>query len=167
MEKTNDSFRSSLGRWLVGTSAGLGTLALAIAGFAVLIGAAGDLGPWPLLLTALAAAIVIWKWLQVMSEKFELNSQRLVVRRGIITKSIDEVELYRVKDIRMDFSLLNQLAGIGTIHITSSDETTRNQRLVLRHVPHALERREQLRNLVDAARRERGVREIDLVNESS
>ena len=166
MEKTNDSFRSSLGRWFIGTSAGLGTLVLAIAGFAVLIGAAGDLGPWPLLLTALAAAIVIWKWLQVMSEKFELNSQRLVVRRGIIMKSIDEVELYRVKDIRMDFSLLNQLAGIGTIHITSSDETTRNQNLVLRHVPHAQERREQLRNLVDAARRERGVREIDLVNES-
>ena len=166
MQTINDSFRSSLGRWLVGTSAGLGTVLLGIAGFALLVGTAGDMGPWPLLLSALALAIVLWKWLQVMSEKFELTNQRLVVRRGIIMKSIDEVELYRVKDIWMDFSLLNQIAGIGTIQITSSDETTRNHQLVLRHVPMAQERREQLRELVDAARRERGVREIDFVNES-
>ncbi|MFZ9396750.1 MAG: PH domain-containing protein [Erythrobacter sp.] len=166
MQKINDSFRSSLGRWLVGTAAGLGTMLLGLAGLVLLIGSAGDFGPWPLLLSALALAIVGWKWLQVMSEKFELTNQRLVVRRGIIMKSIDEVELYRVKDIRMDFSLLNQIAGIGTIQITSSDETTRNHQLVLRHVPMAQERREQLRELVDAARRERGVREIDFVNES-
>ena len=166
MQRINDSFRSSLGRWLVGTAAGLGTVLLSISGFALLVGSAGDLGAWPLLLTALALLIIFWKWLQVMSEKFELTNQRLVVRRGIIMKSIDEVELYRVKDVRMDFSLLNQMVGIGTIHITSSDETTRNHQLALRHVPLAQERREQLRELVDAARRERGVREIDFVNES-
>jgi hypothetical protein len=77
-------------------------------------------------------------------------------------KSIDEVELYRVKDIRMDFSLLNQMAGIGNICLISSDETTRTGELVLRNVPRAQQRREELRRLVDKARRQRGVREMDM-----
>jgi hypothetical protein len=77
-------------------------------------------------------------------------------------KSIDEVELYRIKDIRMDFSLLNQWAGIGTICMVSSDETTRTGELVLRNVPKAQARREELRRLVDAARKARGVREMDM-----
>lgn len=165
METIRDSFRSSLGRWLVGTAAGLGTMVLGLGGFVAMVGAAGEWGAWPLLLTLAALLVIGWKWLRVMAERFDLSAQRLVVRRGIVMKSIDEVELYRVKDIRMEFSLLNQLAGIGTIHITSSDETTRNRELVLRHIPQAQDRREELRRLVDAARRERGVREIDFVRE--
>jgi len=100
-----------------------------------------------------------------MSAKYQLTPERLIVRRGIVMKSIDEVELYRIKDVRMDFSLLNQIAGIGTIRLTSSDETTRGASLVMRHVPQAQARREELRRLVDAARRTRGVREIDMVHE--
>lgn len=165
MDQASDTFRSSLGGWLRGTAAGLGTILLFIAGPAVMIGAAGDWGAWPLALSGLAVLILAWKWLEVMASKYEITPERLVVRKGIIFKSIDEVELYRIKDVRMDFSLLNQWAGIGTICLTSSDETTRAGDLVLRHVANAQARREELRRLVDAARQRRGVREIDMVHE--
>lgn len=165
MTEKSDSFRSSLGRWLIGTSAGLGTLLLGIAGFAIMVGAAGDWGAWPLILTLAAVAIVAWKWLEVMSESFEITDQRVIVRRGIIMKSVDEIELYRIKDVRLDYSLLNQMAGIGTITIGSSDETTRNARLSMKHIASAQERREEIRRLVDIARRERGVREFDMSHE--
>jgi uncharacterized membrane protein YdbT with pleckstrin-like domain len=125
---------------------------------------AGDWGAWPLALTGLATVIVLVKWIDNMSAKYEVTAERLIVRRGIVFKSIDEVELYRIKDVRMDFSLLNQWAGIGTICLTSSDETTRTGTLVMRHIEQAHERREALRRLVDAARRERGVREIDMAH---
>ena len=160
-----DHFRPSLGRWLVGTTAGLGTLLLGLAGIGVLVGVAGEWGPWPLALTGLALLIVFVKWLQVMSIKYTLTPERLIVRSGILMKSIDEIELYRIKDVRMDFSLLNQIAGIGSICVTSSDETTRSGQLVMHNVPRAQERREELRRLVDAARQRRGVREIDMVRE--
>ena len=165
MDDLRDSFRSSLGRWLLGTSAGIGTMLLAIAGFVVTIGAGGNWGAWPLGLTVLAALIVGWKWLEVMSESFEVTRERVIVRRGIIMKSVDEIELYRVKDVRLDFSLLNQIAGIGTVTITSSDETTRNGKLAMRHIADAQQRREGIRRLVDIARRERGVREIDMAHD--
>ncbi len=165
MDPVHDTFRSSLGGWLRGTAAGLATVLLGIAGFALMIAKAGDWGAWPLALTGLAVLIVLIRWIQVMSAKYEITPERLIVRRGIVFKSIDEIELYRIKDVRMDFSLLNQTAGIGTGCRASSDETTRVGDLIMRDIPDAHRRREELRRLVDTARRQRGVREIDMVHE--
>jgi len=165
MDEVRDSFRSSTTGWLRGTAAGIGTVLIGIAGFALMIAMAGDWGARPLLLTGLAALIVLWKWIQNMAAKYEITPERLIVRRGIVFKSIDEIELYRIKDVRMNFSLLNQWAGIGTIRLSSSDETTRVGDLVMRHIENAQARREELRRLVDAARQRRGVREIDMVHE--
>jgi hypothetical protein len=57
------------------------------------------------------------------------------------------------------------MAGIGSIGIVSSDETTRNGHLVMPHVEKAQARREELRRLVDTARQQRRVREIDMIHE--
>ena len=165
MDEIRDTFRSSFGGWLWGTAAGLGTLLIGIAGIVLTVAAAGDWGAWPLALTGLALLILLARWWQVMSSQYQVTAERLIVRRGILFKSIDEIELYRVKDVRMDFSLLNQMAGIGTVCLSSSDETTRVGDLIMRHVPDAHARREELRRLVDTARRQRGVREIDMVHE--
>ena len=165
MDQVSDSFRPSTFGWLRGTAAGLGTVLLGIAGLAIMIGAAGDWSWYPLLLTGLAVLIVLWKWIQNMAALYEITPERLIVRRGIFMKSIDEIELYRIKDVRMDFSLLNQWAGIGNICLASSDETTRVGDLVMRHIEKARERREELRRLVDQSRQRRGVRELDMVHE--
>ena len=109
--------------------------------------------------------IVLVKWIANLAITYEVTGDRLILHKGIFVKSIDEIELYRVKDVRIDFSLINQWADIGTITIASSDETTRAAPLVIRDVDHARTRREKLRELVNAARRERGVREIDMVHE--
>jgi uncharacterized membrane protein YdbT with pleckstrin-like domain len=165
MDEVRDSFRTSVAGWLRGTAAGLGTVLLAIAGIALTIAVAGEWRAWPLVLTGLALLIVLFKWIEAMGSLYQVTTERLIVRRGIFMKSIDEIEFYRIKDVRMDFSLLNQWAGIGTICLTSSDETTRAGDLVMRHIPNAQVRREEFRHLVDAARRKRGVREIDMVHE--
>ena len=163
MPQPIDRFRSSTWGWLRGTLSGWGTMALVPTG--ILLTAPGEWGRWPLLITAFAFVILAWKWLENMAARFDICEDRLVVRRGIIMKSLDEIELYRVKDIRLDFSLLNQMVGIGTISVTSSDETTRGTPLSLRHVERAAERRERLRDLVEAAREKRRVREIDMMHE--
>ncbi|HEU4651775.1 MAG TPA: PH domain-containing protein [Croceibacterium sp.] len=165
MDAIRDTFRASVPGWLGGTLAGWGTILLGVAGFGILVAAAGDWGAWPLLLSAVALLIVLLKWIESMGAKFEVTDERLIVRRGIFLKSIDEIELYRIKDVRMNFTLLNQLTGIGTICLTTSDETTRVGDLYMRHIGQAEARREELRRLVDAARRNRGVREIDMVHE--
>ena len=165
MEQPLDTFRSSTWGWLRGTLAGWGTMALVPIGILLTAVAPPEIGRWPMLISALALLIVLWKWFENLAARFDICADRLIVRRGIFVKSLDEVELYRVKDIRLDFSLINQMAGIGTITVTSSDETTRRAPLALRHVEQAAARRETLRDLVDKARQKRRVREIDMAHE--
>ncbi len=145
MEAPLDSFRSSTWGWLRGTLAGWGTLLLCLVGVGLII--------------------VLVKWIQNLAATYEITEERLIIHRGILFKSVDEIELYRVKDIRIDFTLLNQWANIGTMAISSSDETTRSGDLILPHIENAQARREQLRRLVDTARQKRRVREIDMVHE--
>ena len=165
MEQPLDTFRSSTWGWLRGTLAGWGTIALVPIGILLTAVAPPEIGRWPMVLVVVALAIVVWKWFESMAARYDVCTDRLIVREGIFIKSLDEVELYRVKDVRLDFSLINQMAGIGTITVHSSDETTRGAPLVLRHVERAAQRREELRRLVEAARQKRRVREIDMMHE--
>ena len=145
MERPVDEFRSSTARWLLGSFAGWGTLLTCLIGVGfVLIGL---------------------RWLRNRSATYEITDQRLIVKRGILFKTIDEVELYRIKDVRLGYSLLNQMVDIGTIVLTSSDRTTAGGEFRLRDVPMARDRREGIRKLVDRARQRRGVRELDVDRE--
>jgi uncharacterized membrane protein YdbT with pleckstrin-like domain len=146
MEQPLDTFRSSTSGWLRGSLAGWATLLLCLVGIGLII--------------------VLVKWIENVSTTYQLTQDRLIIRSGIFSKSIDEIELYRVKDIRMNYSLIGEWAGIGTITLVTSDETTRGAPLVIRDVAGALQRREALRDLVDKARQRRGVREIDMVPEA-
>jgi uncharacterized membrane protein YdbT with pleckstrin-like domain len=165
MEAPLDTFRPSTSGWLMGTLAGWGTVLLGLAGIVLAIMGLAGFGMYWLALTVAALVIVGWKWFQNIAATYEVTEERLIVRRGIIAKSIDEVELYRVKDVRINFTIVNQVADIGNISITSSDETTRGGDLVLREIKRARERRELLRRLVDTARQKRRVREVDMVHE--
>lgn len=146
MPEVIDRFRSSTWGWLRGTLVGWLTLLLCLVGVGLLI--------------------VLVQWVRNLAVTYELTEDRLILRKGIFVKSIDEIELYRVKNVRMDFTLINQIAGIGTIGIDSSDETTRDGPLVMPNIERAAERREELRKLVDAARQKRRVRELDVASET-
>jgi uncharacterized membrane protein YdbT with pleckstrin-like domain len=141
-EQRVDQFRTATGRWLVGSLAGWGTLLLCMAGVGLVI--------------------VLVRWLQALATTYEVTDQRLILRRGLLMKTVDEIELYRIKDVRLDYSILNQLADIGTITLTSTDRTTGDTVFVLKDVPMARDRREGLRGLVERARQRRGVREFDV-----
>lgn len=162
----NDRFRSSTVGWLLGTLAGWGVLLLILVGIVLaLVPLVPNLGWWPLALSAIGFGLIVWRWLANLMASYEITPDRLVIRRGIFIKSIDEIELYRIKDVRIDFSLINQLVNVGTIGITSSDETTREGPLLLPLIKDARRRREALRDLVDAARQRRRVREVDMVHD--
>lgn len=145
MAATIDKFRSSTWGWLRGSLAGWATLLLCLVGVGLIV--------------------VLIKWFQNLATTYELTEDRLILHRGIFNKSLDEIELYRVKDARVEFSLIAQWAGIGTIVLESSDETTGNRPLVMPDIEAAQSRREKLRELVNAARRLRGVREFDIMQD--
>ncbi|MBX9858771.1 MAG: PH domain-containing protein [Sphingomonas sp.] len=142
MEKSVTTFRSSTWRWLLGSLAGWGTLLLCLIGVGLVI--------------------VVWRWLSNIAVSYELTDQRLIIRRGILNKTTDEIELYRIKDTTIAYSVINQLTDIGTITIRSSDATTSGGDLVLQDIPQGRAIREEIRRLTDAARQLRRVREVDV-----
>jgi len=148
---TNDSYgleqdivtlKPSTIRWLLGT----------VAGWITLVGCFFIIG-FPILFLV---------WLRNICTKFIITNQRVKLETGIIFKRVDEVELYRIKDIKVDFSLLNQIFNIGTITLRSSDPTTSGHALKIPYVADARKVRETLRNAVEQSRRRRGVRELDV-----
>ncbi len=139
-ETTLQMFRPTTGRWLIGTLNGWGILLLCLV--------------WLLILLA----VLIVNRFTI----YTLTNQRLIIQKGVILRHLDEIELYRVKDVKLNFSVLNQIFNIGNIEIRSSDPTTtRDTHLTLFYIYDAKSLRETFRELVDASRRERGVREVD------
>ncbi len=68
-ERAVDSFRSSTNRWLLGSFTGW----LTILSCAIGVG----------------LVIIAVRWLQNMSAAYEITDQRLIVKRGLVMKSID------------------------------------------------------------------------------
>jgi uncharacterized membrane protein YdbT with pleckstrin-like domain len=104
--------------------------------------------------------LAIYHWLRVRCTTFTLTSQRFRMQSGILNRHLDDLELYRVKDITMAQPLIQRLVGLGTLTMVTSDATTPTVRLSA--IPDALAVMDRIRHEVDRVRRERGVRELDV-----
>ena len=83
------------------------------------------------------------RWWTTRTTVYELTTQRLKIHRGILTRRLEEVELYRVKDYVLEQPLFLRLLGLGNLTLVSSDATTPS--IVLRAIAGVAALREQLR----------------------
>ena len=116
---------------------------------------------------ALAALVIglllfLLVWSRVKSSRYRLTTQRLFVRRGWMAKHMEELELYRVKDVRVDQSVLQRLLGYGTITVLADDDTTPQMELV--SVSRPTEIKEQIRTQYRAARQREGVQPTEFMH---
>ncbi|MCD6500325.1 MAG: PH domain-containing protein [Deltaproteobacteria bacterium] len=100
-----------------------------------------------------------WKWLVVRHTIYELTSQRLRLRRGVINKRVDQLELYRVKDYRVDEPLFLRMLSLSNVVLETSDKT--DPVLVLAAVRDGETIQNLIRNQVEHLRDRKRVREID------
>jgi len=104
-------------------------------------------------------AYIIWRYLVVRCQVFELTSQRLRITTGVINQKIDEIELYRVKDSVTLRPGWMRLTGLSSISLQTSDRTLPH--LLIPAIPNGGDVRELLRKQVEAQRDSKGVRETD------
>jgi uncharacterized membrane protein YdbT with pleckstrin-like domain len=69
----------------------------------------------------LALVIALRGWLRILATAYRLSSQRLEIERGIIAKRIDNLELWRVRDVSFRQGVLDRILGVGAVLLTSSD----------------------------------------------
>lgn len=101
----------------------------------------------------------LWRYLTVRCQTFELTTERLRISTGVINQSIDEVELYRVKDILIVRKWWMRLTGLGTVHLETSDRSL--PKLDIPAIRDCINLREDLRKKVEAMRDKKRVREMD------
>lgn len=108
-----------------------------------------------LAVSMIGGALVAWGFLKVISVSYRVDTLRVEVERGILQKRIDNLELWRVKDIQFRQSLVQRMLGVGNITLVTSDAT--NPSVELRGVTMPRDLYDQLRDAVDVVRRGRGV----------
>lgn len=107
----------------------------------------------------LPVGYLIWRYLVVRTQIFELTSERLRITRGILNQRIDEIELYRVKDSLIVRPWWMRLTGLASIVIETSDRSM--PQLTIPAIQGGAELREQLRKQVELVRDRKRVRELD------
>ena len=103
--------------------------------------------------------IALWKWLETRNTQYTLTDERLTFSRGILTKTTEDLELYRVRDTKFHQGVLERMVGLGNIELFTTDETSPTVRLPF--IPDAEAVREKIRALVEARRDAKRVRYLD------
>lgn len=104
--------------------------------------------------------VILWKWLVVKNTKYELTTERLRMRYGVFNKHTDELELYRVRDYKMQQPFFLRIFSLGNIVLQTSDKS--HPHVVIKAIPNGEDLREKLRTYVEECRTRKGVREVDI-----
>lgn len=115
-----------------------------------------------LLLILVPLPWLVANYLKTKTVKITLTSERLRIESGILSKRIEEIELYRVKDTELEKTVWQRVLGLGTVHMVTSDPTM--PRITLGSIKNAVSVRENIRQQVERVRRLRGVRELDVAD---
>lgn len=110
-------------------------------------------------LIAIPVLIMLFKRWTLKSTSYRLTNQRFFVDEGILNRKSEELELYRVKDITVVRPFFLRIVGRGNIILHTSDKT--NPTVVVKAIKNIDVVRDDIRNLVEHWRKEKGVREVD------
>jgi membrane protein YdbS with pleckstrin-like domain len=115
---------------------------------------------WALAIALPALAVVLWLigFVRLKQFQYALSTRRLTIKQGLISTSIDDIALWRIKDVDVRQSLWERLGGVGSIVIVSTDAVEPVAVLHGVRDPRGVQR--QLRNQIDRCRQGDGVRAI-------
>jgi uncharacterized membrane protein YdbT with pleckstrin-like domain len=94
-------------------------------------------------------------WIISRLVRYELSAERLVIARGLLLRRVDNLELYRVRDLHLELPLTARLFGVGDVVLDTVDHSTPT--VVLSGVKRPDEVFARMRDLVEAARRRAGI----------
>lgn len=93
---------------------------------------------------------------RIPREYYKLTNERIIIRKqGLITKDLNDIELFKVKDTSVKQKMTDKIRNVGDIEIISADES--NPVIVLKKVKNPHEVREKIRSAAKEAKEKAGV----------
>ncbi len=105
--------------------------------------------------TVFAVGWFLFLYLDRRSTHIRISTQTIDVESGILGRTIDTLQLWRVRDIDFEQSFTERLLGIARIRVLSHDQNQPN--LVLRGLPGSRSIFDRLRDSIALARQSRNV----------
>ena len=110
----------------------------------------------PFILIGLIALAWLWPACTLMYRrmalKYRLTTQRFIHEHGVLTRSIDRIEVIDIDDVTYKQTLIDRMVGVGSILIESGDRS--HPELILRGIDDV----QRVSDMIDAARRDERVR---------
>jgi len=157
--KTRPAWRAFLGRFLFAALFPAAGLAFVLAASAtprlkLIVGLAGaGLG-------LIFFVVILVKRYSLM---YRLSTQRLFVSRGLIARRIEELELFRVRDIDVVQNFWERILGYGRMMIYSTDATTPKFEIV--GLAHPVKLKDVIRSQFRSARVRERVRPTEFISD--
>ncbi len=99
-------------------------------------------------------------WVRARGVRYRITTQRIIVERGLLSKRMDQIDLYRINDYTVDRPFLQRVVGTGNLKLETMDKTSRE--LSLNGLPtDVMSLYESLRKATEEEKRRRGVRVVD------
>lgn len=134
-------------------------LVVVVGAFAAAIHWGGKLWGIALLSLVAGAIAVAIPFLLARTTRYKITNYRIDFEHGLLSKSIETLELWHVEDIQFHQSLSNRMLGVGTLTIVSHDDTT--PQLTMRGLPDPRRLFDLLKQRVISVKRSRGVLKVD------
>ena len=113
----------------------------------------------PVFLAVLFAGCLGYHMLKIYCLRYEISSEELRYYSGILHRKHEFIELYRLKDYKIDRPFVFRIFGMGNLTIYTSDKTTPVFKMEAIKNPRKIYK--TLRGLVEQNRREKHVFEVD------
>ena len=94
--------------------------------------------------------------------RYRLSGDRLFCETGFLNLKVDEVLLYRVRDLELTISLGQRIFGVGTVCVHSSDQSIPH--LDLKNVKHPREVKELIHQKVEKAKNDRRMKSMEVMS---
>lgn len=100
------------------------------------------------------------QWWKQLSKHYRVTSKRIVVETGVLSKRLEQIDLYRVNDYSVERPFFQRLMGTGNLLLRTFDKNTPELRIrgIKTDVVQLYER---VRAATEADKARRGVRMVD------
>jgi membrane protein YdbS with pleckstrin-like domain len=69
------------------------------------------------------AAFLFYKALQIRMTHYEVSADRIEYGTGLLDRKVDNLDMFRVVDIKLRRSFLDCIVGVGTVMLTTTDKS--------------------------------------------
>jgi membrane protein YdbS with pleckstrin-like domain len=74
-------------------------------------------------LSAAAAIVLLFKIIKLKSVRYRVTADRIEWTRGIFSRNVDNIDMFRIADLSMHRSFSDRLVGIGSVVLITTDKT--------------------------------------------